>query len=49
MSKLARKPPATLKEVIDKAYHEMDIEEMLEGKFLKARIKAKASNTSSTF
>lgn len=38
--KLARKPPATLKEAIDKAYHEVDVEEMLEGIFSKARVKA---------
>lgn len=48
-TKLAKKLPATLHEVIDKAYHEMDVEEMLEGKFSKAREKANNPSTSNNY
>lgn len=47
--KLARKPPTTLVETTKRAYQVMDVEEMLEGKFQRARSKAISSNLNTTF
>lgn len=39
VSKMVRKPTSTLTKAIKRAYQEMDVEEMLEGKFKEAKTK----------